>query len=274
MKQLVLAAALAICATGPAAAYTSYILPADFSPDGEVRLEAAFASTFFTPAVGLPADMTLLYPDGTQFTFDRVESTGQVTTARANVAAHGTYRVSTGERMGAISTMVADNGAWRQLAQGETPPAGIETRTLQTVTVADTYVSVGAPSRTVVDRHIGALALHPVTHPNQILTGQGFLVELLFNGAPFPNMPVVLYENGDIDTDVGTYFVTDASGRATVTFSTPGRYVIAARHRGEAPAGSEAQVRSYTTTLTFEVIDALPAYPPPPPAPERQRRRF
>lgn len=271
MNQLVLAAALAIAATGPAAAYTSYILPADFSPENEMRLEAAFASTFFTPAIGLPADMTLLSPSGAPFTFNRVESTGQVTTAHAALSRHGTYRISTGERLGAISTMVAENGGWRQLAQGEAPPADAEVRTLQTVTVADTYVSVGAPNRTVVDRHIGALALHPITHPNQVLTSQGFLVELLFNGAPFANMPLVIYESGDVDTDTSAYVVTDATGRATLTFSAPGRYVIAARHRGDAPAGSDAQVRSYTTTLTFEVIDALPTYPEP--EPERRRRR-
>jgi hypothetical protein len=271
MKQLVLAAALVAAATAPAAAYTSYILPADFSPENEVRLEAAFANTFFTPAIGLPADMMLLYPDGEQFTFDRVEASGEVTRANAAVIQHGTYRVSTGERLGAVSTMIAENGGWRQLAEGEVTPEGAEVRTLQTVTLADTYVSVGAPNRTVVDRNVGTLVLHPVTHPNQVLTASGFVVELLYNGAPFANMPLVLYENGDLDTDTGTYFVTDAAGRATLTFSAPGRYVVAARHRGEAPAGSEAQVRSYTTTLTFEVIDALPNYPRPPATPRRRR---
>ena len=271
MKQHLLAAALVIAATGPAAAYTSYILPADFSPESEMQLEAAFASTFFTPAIGLPADMTMLNPNGARVTFDRVETSNQVTRAHAGVTRPGTYRISTGERMGAISTLVGENGAWRPLAQGEAAPEGAETRTLQTVTVADTFFSVGAPNRTVVDQHVGTLALHPVTHPNQVLVANGFVVELLFNGAPFANMPLVLYENGDADSDVGTYVVTDASGRATLTFSAPGRYVVAARHRTDAPAGADAQVRSYTTTLTFEVMDALPNYPAP--EPERRRRR-
>lgn len=273
MKQHILAAAFLLAAAGPATAYTSYILPADFSPEGEMQLEAAYANTFFTPAVSVPADMTLLYPDGARLNFDRVEATGQVTTARTTLSRPGTYRISTGERMGAVSTLVADNGTWRPLAQGETAPEGVETRTLQTVTLADTYVSVGQPTRTVVDQTIGTLALHPVTHPNQVLTSQGFVVELLFNGAPFPNMPLVIYENGDVDTDTGTFVVTDAAGRATIPFTAPGRYVIAARHRGDAPAGSEAQVRSYTTTLTFEVMDTLPTYPAPPPEERRRRNR-
>lgn len=272
MKQHILAAALVLAATGPASAYTSYILPANFAPDGEMQLEAAFASTFFTPAIGLPADMTLLYPDGTEFTFDRVESTGQVTRAEASISQHGTYRISTGERIGRVATLVSEDGAWRELGETETPAPDAEIMTMQRVTVADAFVSVGAPTRHVVDQNVGALALHPVTHPNQVLVSDGFTIELLFNDAPFPNMPLVIYESGDADTDVSTYAVTDENGRATLTFAEPGRYLVAARHRADAPAGAEAQVRSYTTTLTFEVINAIPDYPEPPPEPRRVRR--
>lgn len=273
MKQHLIAAAFLIAATGPAAAYTSYILPQDFSPDEEVTVHAAFASTFFTPAVGLPADIQLLFPDGAASTFDRVEVAGQQTVMNASLPRHGTYRITTGERLGEVTTLVAVDGGWRPMVAGETLPEGTQTTTLQTVTVADAYVSRGAPTRTVVDAPIGALALHPITHPNEVLVSQGMQIELLFNGAPFPNMPLVVYESGDADTDTQTYFVTDAAGRATVTFPQPGHYVIAARHRGAAPEGAPAQVRSYTTTLTLEVITAIPDYPPPPEQEEPRRRR-
>lgn len=275
MKQQILAAALMFATAAPASAYTTYILPAEFVPRGEVEIQAAFASTFFTPQIALPADMQLTRPDGSQATFVRVAVNGPMTSLIANPTQFGTYRISTGERLGAVVRLVEHEGGWRQLAEGETPAEGLATTTLQTVTVADAYISRGEPTRQVVDTPHGTLALHPITHPNQVLVATGFEIELLFNGQPFPNMPLVLYDQGDADTNLETYFVTDERGRATLTFSQPGRYVVAVRHRGDAPEGSPAEVRSYTTTLTFEVLSALPADYEDPPViePERPRRR-
>jgi hypothetical protein len=275
MRQQILAAVLFIAATGPAAAYTAYILPQNFNPnDGEASIQAAYANTFFTPAVGLPADMNLLYPDGFEGSFGRVAVAGNATELNGNLPQWGTYRITTGELMGAVTTLVAVDGAWRPLAQGETPAEGVDTSTIQTVTVADAYVSRGAPTRAVVDSPKGALALVPVTHPNEVLVSNGMQVELRFNGQPFPNMPIVLYEHGDADTDQSVYFVTDAAGRATISFAQPGQYVIAARHRAAAPEDAGVDVRSYITTLTFNVITAIPDYPEPPRVePDRRRRR-
>ncbi len=275
MRRHILAAALFFAAASPAAAYTAFILPQNFNPnDGNASVQAAYASTFFTPAVGLPADMTLLYPDGFEGRFDRGSAGAAVTELQGDLPQWGTYRITTGELAGPITTMIPGEGTWVPLPANQAPPEGVETRTMQTINLADAYVSRGAPTRGVVDRAIGALAIVPVTHPNEILVSQGFQVELRFNGQPFPNMPIVLYEAGDVDTDQSSFVVTDASGRATLTFSQPGQYVIAARHRTDAPDGVGADVRSYITSLTFNVITAIPDYPEPPRLePERPRRR-
>ncbi|HRE44573.1 MAG TPA: DUF4198 domain-containing protein [Terricaulis sp.] len=275
MKRTLLAAMLFAAAAGPAAAYTAFILPETFNPnDGQVAAEAAYANTFFDPAVGLPADIKLIYPDGFETGFSRVAVSGGTTELSGDLPQWGTYRVTTGELQGAIATLVAQDGAWRPLAQGEVAPEGAEITTIQTITLADAYMSRGAPTRGVVDTAIGALALVPVTHPNEVLVSQGLQVELRFNGQPFPNMPIVLYEAGDPDTDQSSFFVTDAQGRATIALPAAGNYVIAARHRADAPENAGVDVRSYVTTLTFSAITAIPAYPAPPAAePQRQRRR-
>jgi hypothetical protein len=202
----------------------------------------------------------LVQPDGTSGVFDQVEINGASTHLGAGLIQRGTYRVSSGERLGQVSTLVGLDGTWRPLAQGETPPEGAPPTTIQTVTVADAYVTRGAPTRGAVDTQSSRLALHPVTHPNQILVTNGFQVQLLFDGQPFANMPIVLYTDGATDTDTTHYFVTDASGNATIALDHPGHYVIAVRHRANAPAGSPAQVRSYTTSLTFEALTEMPAF--------------
>lgn len=258
MKHMVAAALLALVAT-PAAAYTSYLKPESYWPEGnEVTVEGSFASLFFTPQIAVPAELEGLNPDGSEALFDQVIVQGTSTLLDADLPAGGTYRISTGEQRGNVTSLVGIDGQWRALAAGETPPEGVVVTTLQTVTVADVYVTRGQASRTVVDQTNGRLSIRPLTHPNQVLAANGFEIEVLFDGAPLASSAVVLYSAGDADNDLDTYAVTDASGRATFNFPAPGHFLIAARHRADMPAGSPAQVGSYTTTLTFEALAAIP----------------
>lgn len=277
MKRYVLAAVLFAAAVTPAAAYTSYVKPNEFwVVEPEVQVEGSYATQFFTPSIALGDSLTVLNPEGQRVAAERIAVTGNGTTElHAELARGGTYRISTGEVAGQVANLVGENGAWRVLGAGETPAEGAQTTTLQTVTVADTYVTRGTANRTVVDQNIGRLALHPVTHPNQVLVSQGFQVQLLFDGQPMANSAVVIYAAGDAETKLDRYVVTDAAGNATFTFDAPGTYIIAARHRADMPAGSPAAVGSYTTTLTFEALDQLHAETEirEAQAPERRRER-
>lgn len=258
MKRYVLAAALFAAVATPASAYTSYLKPQEFwVTEASVEVEGSYATQFFTPSIALGDSLTVLNPEGQRIAADRIAVTGGSTELQAELARGGTYRVTTGEVAGQVANLVGENGQWRVLGAGETPAEGSETTTLQTVTVADTYITRGTANRTAVDQNIGRLAIHPVTHPNQVLASQGFQVQLLFDGAPMANSAVVIYAAGDAETKLDRYVVTDASGNATFTFDAPGQYIIAARHRADMPAGSPAAVGSYTTTLTFEALSAL-----------------
>ena len=259
MKRSFLAAALAALIATPALAYTSYLKPADFWPDrGVVAIEGAFASQFFTPQIAVSGNAIVLNPDGTPGIFERIEVNGQVAHLDADLPVGGTYRISTGEQVGQVTTLVGVDGAWRPPVPDEVLPEGTPTTTLQTVTLADVYVTRGAPTRQVVDRAIGRLAIRPVTHPNQVLAASGFQIEVLFDGAPMAGTAVVLYGAGDADSKLDRFVVTGADGRALVSLDAPGQFVLAARHRASAPAGSPAAVRSYTTTLTFDAMTELP----------------
>ncbi len=260
MKNLLVSASLLVATASPASAVTSYVLPADFSPENNaVTLEASYATNFFDPQIAISPDaFRVITPDGTEGVFSRIEIAGEATSVATPLPHFGTYRISTGEIASDITTLVGVDGGWRPLAQGETPPEGAQTTTLQTITVAETYVTRGGPTRDAVNADSGRLAIRPVTHPNQVLASHGFQVQLTFDGAPFANMPLVLYAHGEPDTDVDRYVVTDANGNATLTFEQPGRYVVAVRHRSTGAPGAAAAVQSYTTSLTFEALTELP----------------
>ena len=281
MKKLLLAAAVTFAIAGSAQAYTAYLKPSEFYPDSaRVSVEGSFATSFFEPGIALSGNFVLFEPDGAEGVFAQVEVGSDVANLGARLTESGTYRVTTGEILGQVATLVAENGTWRPLAAGEAAPAGAETTTLQTVTLSDVYVTRGAPSRENVDSVVGRLAIRPITHPNEILAANGFQVQALFDGQPFANAALVLYREGDPETDLDTYFATDANGNANIVLPGPGTYVLAARHRANAPAGAQAQVHSYTTTLVFEALDQLypvtevaDAAPPPVDRHEERRRR-
>jgi len=261
MKKLLLACALLATTSAPAAAYTAYLLPDEFLPDDRtVALQASFTTTFFTPTYAIGGNFAVINPDGTDGFYTQVDPAGQATSLRSQLLDEGTYRFTSGEQVGPVTPMIEDGaGGWRQQQAGETPPEGAQTTTLQTVTVADTYVTLGAPTRQAVDRSIGRLALRAVTHPNQVVVAQGFQVNATFDGAAFANAALVVYKAGEPEQDLDRFVTTDANGNATITFDSPGQYIVVARHRAAPAAGAQAQMHSFTTSLTFEAHATLPA---------------
>jgi hypothetical protein len=274
MKMRLLAAALIAAFAAPAAAHTSYLKPNQFWSNGIVRFEGAYATTFFTPEIGLSANFAVVQPNGTDGFYDQVEVTGQAAMLRSTLHDYGTYRFTTGEQIGAVSNLVGIDGGWRPAVPGEVLPPETPTTTLQSVTLAETYVTRGGPTRGAVDRNIGRLSIRPVTHPNQILINQPFQVQVLFDDQPLANTALVVYAAGEPETDLDRFSPTDASGTATITLDQAGQYILAARHRASAPAGAAAAIQSYTTTLTFDAMTTMPTIEEPPVQERPRRRRF
>src|SRR5690606_26212057 len=85
MNKHVLAAALFAFVATPAAAYTSYLKPEAYWPEGrEVEVEGSFASQFFTPQIALPADLAGVNPDGSAALYDQIAVEATATRLEAN----------------------------------------------------------------------------------------------------------------------------------------------------------------------------------------------
>lgn len=249
-------AALALAA--PAWAHTSYLKPNVFSTAsrGAVTIEASFTEDFFQPEFPVDAqDYHLFRPDGTRDAFDNIAALRQMTVLESDLTEPGTYRFTTGERLGRRSTQVFTDGAWRPLEPGQTAPRRARTRESQTVTVAEVYVTKGAPTDIVLGLDGGRLAIRPITHPSAIYLNDGFRFQVLFDGAPLAAQEVNLYRDGGAydETPFHQTVQTDATGAVALRFDRPGIYLIMVRHSGDAPPSAETAVRSYTTALTFEV---------------------
>jgi hypothetical protein len=254
LKSIMLVASLAVLAS-LASAHTPYMKPSAFSAQHDVSAETAYSTDIFTPVVGIAADgLSLIGPSGERLDLSRIEVEPDVTRIDAVLARDGTYRLTTGEQYGEVTRMVLDRGRWRAVSPDERLPRRARTSTLQTVTLAEAYVTRGAPDRGAVDIVNGRLAIRPVTHPNEVFVTTGFEVELLFDEAPFAFMPFVIYRPGEDEDDMKRVFVTDEHGRAHLRFDAPGLYLAVVRFRCPATRESRAAVHSYSTSITFEVL--------------------
>ncbi len=244
---------------GTAMAHTSFLWPSIFSAGEQkvITLQAAFGEThFFRPEVPVTSDDFHLYrPDGSRDAYDRIETFQQTTILESDLSEPGTYRFTTGLRLGRRGTHVLKDGVWTPLAPGETPPPGAKVETSQTATVADVYVTKGAPTDGVLRTQVGPLAFRLGAHPSAIYAEDPLTVDVLFDGLPLAGVAVeVDREGGDYETPrFKQSLTTDGEGRVTLTFDRPGVYLIMTRHRATAPEGAATDQRGYTTSLTFEV---------------------
>lgn len=250
---------LAALASGvPANADTSYLKPNFFTTANAdiVTVQSSFTEDFPNPSVAVKSEAwTVIGPDGKALKFDTVQPFTQVTILEAATKANGTYRLSTGERLGRVGPQILVDGVWTPFAPGRKIPAGAQTRQSQTATVADVYVTRGEPTKAPVEATIGALALKPVTHPNDVYLDTGFEFRVLLNGKPAANQMVEVWREGGAYEEPAyrKELKSGADGTIKATFDKPGVYLIWTRMSADAPKGAATPVRSYTTSLTLEV---------------------
>lgn len=245
-------------AAAPAGADTSYLRPNFFTTANAdlVTVQSSFTEDFANPSVAVQSDQwQVLRPDGTKDAFDRVEAFKQVTILETDLKETGTYRLSTGERLGRVGKQVLVDGVWTPWGPEREVPAGAQTRASQTATVADVYITRGAPTRQAVDARVGRVELKPVTHPNDVYLNQSFKLRLTLDGKAVPNQEIEIWREGGAydEPAFNKRIKTGADGGIDVKFDRPGAYLIWTRMSAEAPAGAQTPIRSYTTSLTIEV---------------------
>lgn len=249
---------VALMGGSSANADTSYLRPNLFTTANAdlVTVQSSFTEDFANPSVAVKSDAwTIIGPDGAASTFTAKQEFTQVTILEAATPKSGTYRLSTGERLGRIGPQVLIDGVWQPFAPGRDLPPGAQTRQSQTATVADVYVTRGAPTQAPVDVRIGALELKPVIHPNDVYLDTGFSFRVLLNGKPVANQTVEVWREGGAYEEPAfrRQMKSAADGSVKLSFDKPGVYLIWTRMSAEAPAGAATPVRSYTTSLTLEV---------------------
>ncbi|WDS35078.1 DUF4198 domain-containing protein [Pseudoxanthomonas sp.] len=265
MKPMSLLAAGALCAAliAPALAHTPYLLTSDFAPHAgqTVALDAAFAETFFLPEAAFDdSRFSVTGPDGqAQALVAQSMKTRTVAEFTLPEAAAGTYRLSTGLRLGALFRSWEIGGKRESSRDASVKiPAGAKVISdFQSRTLAETYLSVGAPDRAALASRGEGLEFVPVDHPDDLYVGEQFAFVVQYDGKPLAAQKVEITEavwSSDRKPRV-VELITDAQGQARFKLEQAGTWVALSRHRTPAPASAPVAEYSNSYTLTFRVLN-------------------
>jgi hypothetical protein len=264
MKSIFVRALVFIGMSAPillAHAHTPYLAPNVFEPGrgGLITLDASFAERFFIPEVAFDdSEFEVHLPSGEVTAPDTVISLKSRKVAEHTLEHEGTYRFSTGRRLGRVFRIYEKDGK-RVVPEGEAasvPEGATMVDWYQSYTIAETWVTRGAPSQaTLVPRGDG-LEYLPVSHPNDLFAVEALELQALYYGEPVADVLVEVFkssrQSGDDAPLVSLH--SDADGNFRFLPREAGVYLLRSRYRSKAPEGSAAPEFSHTYTLVVEAF--------------------
>lgn len=243
-------------------AHTPYLKPHSFEPlrGGLVTLDASFAEKFFVPEVAFADSVYhIIQPNGKKQKPDYLSQLKSRVVVEHSVEQEGTYRFSTGRRLGRIFKSYELDGERVFMRDPSEPfPEGAKILShFQSLTMAETYVTQGAPNDTALQAYGTGLEFVATSHPNDLFVNDTFKLIGLFDGEPLEGLKVSVYLAKDQFTDKEPVaeLVSNRQGEFEFSAKQSGTYLVMARHRTAAPASSPVPQISNTYTLVFEVVE-------------------
>lgn len=227
---------------------------------GMVSLDASYVETYFVPEVAFNnSQFEIITPTGERKSPDRVEVWKARTVGEHKLTAEaGTYRFSTGLRPGAFFRTWEIDGK-RQTSRdpnAKIPEGAKVIADYQSMSMAETYLSVARPSETALAPRNQGLEIAAITNPTDLFVGEDFKFRILMNGQPLANHAVSFTEAVSLTGEKPQVFklTTDENGQAAFRPDRPAHWVALVRHRVPAPAGAPVAEHGYTYTLTIRSL--------------------
>lgn len=244
----------------PAQAHTPYLAPASFEPlrAGWVTLDASFSEAFFVPEVVFDnSEFNVLDSAGKWSKPDTLQLFKTRAVVEHQLTEKGSYRFSTGLRQGAVFRMYELDGERKGTRDAdEVLPKGAKLLDhFQSITLAETYITLGAPTQTALKPYNKGLEVVAATHPNDVYQGEAFRVQILFDGKPLAAQELDIFSSETDKTHAKPVLTTttDQQGFANLTLAKAATYLLQTRYRHAAPKDAPAPNYSYTYTLVFNV---------------------
>lgn len=267
-KASLLALILACLLPLNAQAHRTWLLPSSTVVEGKepwVTVDAAVSENLFDfGANALKLDgLAISGPDGSALVPDNVFTGRLRSSFDLKLPRPGTYKLSlVTENVMASYKQAGEAKRWRGTVEAftrEIPSNAEELRSTRTHSRLETFITSGNPNNTALEPSGTGLEMVPITHPNELAVDAKASFRFLFDGKPAAHLQFSVIPGGVRYRGVlkEMRLVTDAEGRATITWPEAGMYWISASFPPPPPAGAPQapQVeRRATYAATLEVL--------------------
>jgi uncharacterized GH25 family protein len=249
--------ALVLHLASPADAHRAWLLPSATVLSGNdpwITVDAAISNDlfYFEHNPMRLEGLKISAPDGSPAEAQNRSSGKFRSTFDVHLTQPGTYKLAVAGD--ALFARYEENGEakrWRGTAQ-RLPETAKNLQITQSQSRTEVFVTAGKPSATVLKPTGAGLELEPVTHPNDLVSGETARFRLLLDGKPAAGVEVTVIEGGiryrDQLKEVKT--TTDRDGGFGVTWPKPGMYWLNASVQDDQSSVKGAKRRaSYTATL-------------------------
>lgn len=260
LRALVAASSLVMLS---AHAHTPFLLPNSFDvqPKEMIGVDAGFTEKFFVSDVAFgETAFSIITPEGARIAFSDIHQFKQRTVAEQKLPDEkGTYRLSTGPRLGAVFRTWERNGKVESARDPkQVVPADAKLLShYQSLSVSEAYVTAGKPSTKALAPLGKGLEIVAITHPSDLFVNEKFDFLVQYDGKPLANQKVSVYRSPMDLASQSTVqqLATDADGKVALPLTKSGLYLALVRYQAPAPAGAAAPMYGNNYTLTFRVLD-------------------
>ncbi len=279
-RHVIAGAVSALLLSGAAQAHRQWMLPSSTTLSGNeswVTVDAAVSNdVFYFEHNAMRTDnVRVTQPDGSEGKIENSATGKYRSTFDVHLTQPGTYRIAS------VSTGIMGgymlNGEQKRLPRGTTkdnlaaaiPAGATNVQTTEASNRNEIFVTLGAPTATIFKPTGAGIELVPMTHPNDLVSGEAATFQFLLDGKPAAGLKVTAIPGGIRYRDsLGQMdLITDKNGKLTITWPQPGMYwlnastgssreggeamgaVGSAAQKPQAPAGPPQRRASYVTTL-------------------------
>ena len=249
-RMLIAGALAALMLSGAAQAHRQWMMPSSTTLSGTeswVTVDAAVSNDlFYFEHFPMRTDgIIVTQPDGSEGKIENAATGKYRSTFDVHLTQPGTYRIAN------VSTGVMGsymlNGKQERLPRGTTkdklatviPAGATHVQTAEMASRNEIFVTLGAPSTTIFKPTGVGIELVPVTHPNDLVSGEAANFQFLLDGKPAAGLKVTVIPGGIRYRDaLGQMDLTaDKDGKVAITWPNPGMYWVNASVGGGREGG-------------------------------------
>lgn len=257
-------ALLALAAPLSAQAHRAWLAPTSTVLSGNdawVGFDAGMSNGVFIPdhaAMRLDG-LTITAPDGSTVQAENLHQARYRSSFDVHLTQNGTYRIANVmSGMTASYTLDGEQKRWRGAAAdypSALPAGAADVQAVRTFSRIETFVTLNDTSTAALTAPAEGLGLVPVTHPNDLATGEAATFRLVRDGRPAAGLEVSVARGGTRyrDNPEEQTVTTGPDGAFTVTWPEAGLYWLNASVRTPAQGETPAVSASYVA-----VVEVLP----------------